>query len=135
MTTKAIVCPYCQQKAELVTGDVIYPHRPDLHQLQFWQCVPCMAYVGCHRGTTRPLGRLADAELRQAKQDAHAAFDELWKQITPAGTFDRSGAYKWLARQLGIEVRQCHIGMFDVETCRRVVAICTKQPNPDDRSE
>ena len=25
-----ITCPYCQQPAALVAGDVIYPHRPDL---------------------------------------------------------------------------------------------------------
>lgn len=121
-----MICDYCKEEVGLVGGDRIYPHRPDLFELRFWFCSDCDAWVGCHRGTTNPLGRLANAELRQAKIEAHAAFDQLWKSTTPAGTFDRSGAYKWLAEQLGISRDDCHIGMFDVEMCRRVVEVCSQ---------
>lgn len=109
-------CDYCGKPAELVTGDEIYPHRPDLSRLRFWRCEPCDAHVGCHRGTTRPLGRLANAELRRAKMAAHAAFDPLWK----SGRMSRSEAYAWLADRLGIEADVCHIGMFDVAMCELV---------------
>lgn len=119
-----MLCDYCQQPAQLVSGEAIYPHRPDLHHLRFWQCVPCDAWVGCHKGTERPLGRLANVELRTAKIAAHVAFDQLWKRTTPAGSFSRTGAYKWLAEQMGIEVEQCHIGMFDAQQCQRVVEVC-----------
>lgn len=122
-----MTCPYCNGDAQLVNGNAIYPHRPDLHHLRFWQCAPCEAYVGCHRGTERPLGRLANVELRTAKMAAHAAFDELWKRTTAAGTFDRNGAYKWVAQQLGIARADCHIGGFDVEQCQRVVEICNEK--------
>lgn len=122
----SVKCDYCNNDAQLVGGDTIYPHRPDLHHLHFWQCAPCDAYCGCHKGTTQPLGRLANAELRQAKQEVHVAFDELWKRTTPAGTFDRNGAYEWLAAQLGIKRKDCHIGMMDLETCQRVVEVCVK---------
>lgn len=118
---QAVICSYCQQPAQLVGGDVIYPHRPDLYALRFYQCEPCDAWVGCHRETAKPLGRLANAELRQAKQDAHAAFDPLWQ----SGRMKRKDAYSWLASRLGIET--AHIGEFDVETCRRVVEICQKE--------
>ena len=121
-----VTCPYCGNAAALVTGEAIYPHRPDLHNLRFWQCAPCGAYVGCHKPNkkmgfdgTQPLGRLANAELRKAKWDAHAAFDPLWK----AGRMDRRQAYGWLAKALGIAVEDCHIGEFDVATCKRVVSI------------
>ena len=119
-------CPYCGTPAELVTGAVIYPHRPDLHDRNFWHCEPCDAYVGCHqrargrRGMgdgTVPLGRLANAELRRAKQDAHAAFDPLWKK----GSMSRGAAYGWLSEAIGIPEDQCHIGMLDVAGCRAVV--------------
>ena len=116
-------CPYCNQPAALVTGAVIYPHRPDLHHKMFWQCKPCKAFVGCHdKGVgqgdgTKPLGRLANAELRQWKQRAHAAFDPVWK----ARHMSRRDAYAWLAGQLGIKAEDCHIGMFDVDQCRAVV--------------
>ncbi len=127
-----VACPYCDRPAALVGGAAIYPHRPDLFGLKFWQCEPCDAYVGCHKaGSWRfergqkirhtgiePLGRLADATLRAAKQRAHAAFDPLWK----AGRMSRPEAYAWLASALGISVDNCHIGMFDVDGCGAVVA-------------
>lgn len=116
-------CPYCNRPACLVDGVMVYPHRPDLHEKKFYICPPCDAYVGCHRGTTRPLGRLANAELRLAKIAAHAAFDPLWRnrQMT------RNAAYSWLARQLGIRREDCHVGEFDIEQCRRVVAVCEQR--------
>lgn len=117
---KLVICPYCDQPAELVTGQDVYPHRRDLWTKRFWACDPCDARCGCHGNTDQPLGRLANAELRQARMRAHAAFDPIWKR----GKKGRSAAYKWLADQLGIEPKDCHIGMFDVETCGRVVSIC-----------
>lgn len=124
-----VKCDYCGRQAELVAGDVIYPHRPDLFEKRFWRCVPCDAFVGCHApgngygDGTRPLGRLANAELRRAKMRAHAAFDPLWK----AKGMRRREAYAWLAEQLSIEFDQCHIGMFDVNRCHEVVAIVSNQ--------
>jgi hypothetical protein len=118
--SEAIKCPYCDGDAQLVWGDRIYPRRRDLFAAQFYLCIPCDAYCGCHPGSTRPLGRLANAELRKAKMEAHAAFDPTWR-----GHRSRSGAYAWLAEQLGIERKDCHIGMFDVEMCRKVVEVCT----------
>jgi len=37
----------------------------------------------------------------------------------------RTDAYGWLSRQLGIEFKSCHIGMFDVEMCQKVIEVCT----------
>ena len=125
------ICPYCGMASLLVGGDAIYPHRPDLSTLKFWQCAPCDAYVGCHKpganvdgvrsDGTLSLGRLANAELRKAKQDAHAAFDPLWRN----GCFgSRRGAYTWLAKKLGINYKACHIGMFDIAQCHSVIKYC-----------
>jgi hypothetical protein len=119
---RKVVCPYCQSQAEKVTGEKIYPHRPDLYHKTFWECEPCDAYVGCHPNTDTPLGRLADIELREAKMRAHAVFDPIWK----GGDMKRGEAYGWLAKQLGIKKQECHIGMFDVETCERVVVVCAQ---------
>lgn len=132
----APICPYCDQPSKLVTGADIYPHRRDLRKLKFWHCKPCKAWVGCHRPNrkfgydgTQPLGRLANAELRKAKSAAHAAFDPLWRgkmQRDGKGQVEaRNAGYAWLSEQLGVGVDDCHIGMFDVETCERVVAVCT----------
>ena len=116
-----VICPYCGKPAKLVTGKEIYSHRLDLYSLKFWQCAPCDAYVGCHRshhGTT-PLGRLANAELRAAKSAAHRAFDPIWKYRY----MNRSNAYSWLANKLSIPAKDCHIGMFDVADCEKVVKV------------
>ena len=115
-----VVCPYCMEPAEKVTGEAIYPHRPDLYNKMFYQCEDCEAYVGCHPGTDKPLGRLANAQLRRAKSAAHAVFDPIWKN----GSKQRGEAYAWLAAQLSIDKNDCHIGMFDVGTCQRVIEIC-----------
>lgn len=121
----APICPYCSEPARLVTGAAIYRNRPDLNNLKFWQCQPCDAYVGCHKNGdgTNPLGRLANAQLRMWKSNAHAVFDPFWKN---SGRGRRSVMYAKLARELGIEINDCHIGMFDIDTCKRVVHICAK---------
>lgn len=116
----APTCPYCGDVSEMVKGDVIYPHRPDLYKLTFYRCDPCDAHVGTHKGTITPLGRLANAALRKAKSDAHKAFDPIWR----GGYMSRKQAYLWLSQQLGIDVDDCHIAMFDIDACRRVERIC-----------
>lgn len=114
-------CDYCGRPAERAWGSTIYPNRPDLAGHRFWHCRPCGAYVGCHPHTNRPLGRLANAELRQAKVQAHKAFDPLWREHG----MTRTAAYAWLALEMGLDRGSCHIGMFDVEQCQAVVDICT----------
>lgn len=114
------ICPYCESESKCVSGDVVYPHRKDLHSKWFYQCKPCDAYVGCHPGTKNPLGRLANAELRKYKSLAHKAFDPIWKEKI----MKRSDAYKSLAAEMKINAAECHIGMFDVNQCKQVIAIC-----------
>lgn len=120
-----VICPYCNRSAVLVTGSVIYPHRPDLVAKRFWYCATDKAWVGVHPPSKRwnptglkPLGRLANAELRAAKQKAHAAFDPIWK----SGRMHRTEAYAWLAGEIGLAVADCHIGELDVDGCKAVVA-------------
>lgn len=114
-----IYCDYCGSQAELVKGDVIYHYRPDLYDLNFWWCKNCDAYVGCHKGTDKPLGRLANAELRKWKSKVHRMFDPKWKN----GNLTRADAYKWLAKKMAIEINQCHIGMFDILRCKKAIKI------------
>lgn len=117
-----VFCSYCGEVAELVKGDVIYPHREDLAHLKFWQCAPCDAYVGTHKNSKdhKPLGRLADRELRMWKQNAHALFDPIWK----SAEMGRRAAYTWLSDQMQLPYYKTHIGMFDVDQCKQVVDIC-----------
>lgn len=119
---KPVICDYCGKAAVLVSGDAIYPHRPDLNHLQFWVCKPCDARVGCHPNTGGiPLGSLANAELRKARNKAHNCFDPLWRE----GEMTRGQAYQWLSEQLGLPKSKCHIGQFDTYTCTKVVDLCS----------
>jgi len=115
------ICPYCQNEALRVTGDKLYPRRADLHTKTFYACPPCHAYVGCHPGTDRPLGALANQSLRRWRNRAHFAFDPLWKGT--GAPLSRTEAYRWLAGELGIKGEDCHIGLFDEDACRRTVEI------------
>jgi hypothetical protein len=129
MMVDPVVCPYCMTEAKLVDSAVIYHGRS---YGMAWICgryPACDAYVGCHPNSEKPLGRLADGALRKAKQRAHRAFDPLWKakmrrDHVRKGVARRAG-YEWLAKMLKISVDDCHIGMFDIATCDRVVEICT----------
>jgi hypothetical protein len=133
-----VFCDYCGNEACLTRGKDIYPNMPSVHRLSFWKCTPCQAWVGCHkRGAwtvqadgsrlvsdgTLPMGRLAKADLRDAKRRAHRAFDPLWQN---AG-LSRRVAYAWLAHQLRIPVVDCHIGEFDAARCEQVIKLCTHE--------
>lgn len=127
------VCPYCGQFSVKVGGEAIYPHRSDLFHKIFYQCQPCDAYVGSHPGQDKPLGRLANSELRTWKKRAHAAFDPIWQNRFERRSAEdakykkgmaRGGRYKKLAALMGIDTRDCHIGMFDIEKCQQVIEIC-----------
>jgi len=75
---------------------------------------------GAHQATGEPLGFPADAETRQARIRAHAAFDKLWK----GGKMNRHQAYKRLRVSMGIRKDECHIGKFTKEQCGLVVDLC-----------
>jgi len=121
-----VLCPYCGEPAVLVDSAELYHGRS---YGPAYLCRPCYAWVGCHPGTIKPLGRLANAELRKAKIAAHDAFDPLWIDGVPKGPARRK-AYQWLSEQLHIDVHKCHIGMFDVELCERTVVVCRDRNMP-----
>lgn len=120
-------CLECGAEATLTDGKAIYPHRPDLYALPFWIC-QCGAYTGCHLGTQHAKGRPAGPATREARKIAHAAFDPLWKRKAEREDMNihraRGKGYKWLAAQLGLETKHCHIGDMDRETALRAAEIC-----------
>ncbi len=114
-------CDYCGQLAHLVDSSLVYGRSYGL----IYYCAPCRAWVGVHKGTNKPLGRLANAELREWKKKAHAAFDLLWK----GGRMRRNEAYDWLSEQMKLPKKHTHIGMFDVDECKKVIEICNYERN------
>lgn len=120
MSVSEIPCPYCGGVALHVSGDVIYPHRPDLSSLGFYLCQPCNAYVGCHKGTLKPLGTPAKAELRKLRSSCHEKFDKLWREVGN-GNRARTQAYSMLSAILGVE--ELHFGSSNEELATRALSI------------
>lgn len=135
MTAKRFACPTCGEMPILTDGSRIYARRPDLHDKPMWQCKACPdTYVGCHPGTTDPLGFPAYPDLRRARSLLHdQRLDPLWKNAPDTGGYSivgdderkliqrlaRGRVYGFLASRLGIERDDCHTAQFDIETCRR----------------
>ncbi len=137
----AAIAPDCGEcgpmgRVALVKGADIYPSRRELWvevdgaDKHWWKC-RCGAYTRCARGTLRSLGTPAGAETRQARIAAHGAFDPLWQKrqrldgITAKAA--KAKGYKWLAAQLGIDPKDCHIAMMDARMARRVVDVCKRR--------
>lgn len=118
-------CPYCGKDTEWVSDTEIYSRS---YGGMIYLCRDCDAYVGVHKNEQdKSLGRLANKELREAKIQAHASFDDLWKRKIAKGFSKgkaRASAYKWLSKEMGTEPEFTHIGMFDVEQCNKVVELC-----------
>lgn len=122
LQAKAIIgdiCPYCKKPPVYVDSKEIYGVS---HGMMFL-CRPCKAYCGVHPNTNIPLGRLANKSLREWRIKAHAAFDPLFK----SNYMTRPEAYAWLSFNLKLPIIVTHIGMFGVDTCKKVVELCKKE--------
>lgn len=117
---RRVKCPYCQQLAKFVDSKVIYRKSYGM----IYICFPCDARVGIERGTDKPLGTLANKELREARKRAHAAFDPLWKK--KGRKKSRGKMYRLLADAMNIQVQRSHIAMFDVIQCQQVFAFASR---------
>lgn len=122
---REVICNYCKKSAELVTGADIYPHRRDLTHRKLWQCKPCDAYVGCHEGTEKPYGSLANKETREARMLAHSEFDKLWL-LSPNRHKARSAAYAWLSDQM-LSHTLVHISGMTADQCYEVIDLLKKK--------
>lgn len=78
------ICRYCGGAVHLVPAAKVYgpaaAKRLGLEREKFYQCQNCNARVGCHKGSTRPLGNLANEALRMKRMETHQVFDNFWKE-------------------------------------------------------
>ena len=70
--------------------------RLGIEREKFYQCQNCNARVGCHKGTTRPLGNLANETLRLKRKETHQIFDSFWRERG----MTRTQGYHWMAKKL-----------------------------------
>lgn len=91
------ICPNCQKIAQEVKTK--YGLRNKCCDLWSWDRHP-----------------LVDAETHAARNEAHKAFDNLWK----SGATSRGNSYRLLREALGISKEQCHMKLMDAATAKRV---------------
>lgn len=110
------ICRYCGGKIILTSTNAIYAKGNE----HIYLCTNCNAYVGCHKGTTRPLGKVANAALRMKRQETHGIFDAFWN----TRRWSRSDAYAWLSKSMGLSEGDAHIGNFEMDECEQVIHLC-----------
>lgn len=120
-------CPYCGNASEYVSGASIYNGR--FSDRMFYVCWTCDARIGTHKHKPeKALGSLANGRLRKRRMLAHKYFDPIWKAVQAKYNVPkhvaRNTTYKWLASELELDVKYCHIGMFDLEMCDKVINLC-----------
>lgn len=117
------VCPYCGAGTKVVSEEFIYGKSYKNKSMICCNNFPkCDSYCGTHKEDGISLGRLANSELRQYKKVTHDWFDRIWmeKHMT------RDEAYDWLSEKLGLPEEFCHVGMFNIKTCKKAIQVCIK---------
>lgn len=112
-------CPYCHRPAQFLTSLEYYGRD---FGSNVYACIPCGASVGTHRRSKRPLGTMANAELRGLRKQAHHLFDPLWRNKL----MGRKAAYKILRKMMGLSKEQAHIGMFNKGQCLVLIEILSR---------
>lgn len=110
-------CPFCN-------GDVVFTSNKELYGKEYgngkcYLCRNCKASVGTHNGTKRPLGVMANKEMKVLKKACHDLFDYVWK----SRKLSRGRAYSILADQLDISQKDCHFGYFQIDMLIKSITI------------
>lgn len=120
---KHIVKCHCGARAVLRQSTYIYGNHAKDGYLYVCSRYPvCDSYVGAHTKSRKPMGFLANGELRSKRIQAHRAFDRLWK----SGLMTRSQAYIWMQAKFSLNGEQAHIALFSEYMCDQLIAVCSQ---------
>lgn len=81
----------------------------------------CDSYIGAHKKSMRPMGTMADSDLRNKRIEAHRALDAIWKN----GYMTKHSTYIWLQNRLNLREKDTHIGKFSYYLCEQTIRECT----------
>ena len=88
-----IYCPYCGAEAKLRPASVVYKENTIDETAYLFVCdryPVCDSYVNAHKDSKRPMGTLANSELRNRRILAHRALATIWEN----GVMTKEQAYK-----------------------------------------
>lgn len=95
------ICRYCGGTIRLVPAETVYgasTGRLGKRNEKIYQCQNCNARVGCHKGTNRPLGNVANEMLRLKRIETHQIFLEA-ETDQPGGGLQMAGGKNESARR------------------------------------
>jgi len=107
-----MICPYCKKETVWCENKEVYGKNYGKSYM-IYLCKPCDAYVGCHNNTKRPLGTMANKELRMWRGKAHANIDPIWK----SGKMTRKDMYGFLSKTFGFDI---HVAESDIDMCKKL---------------
>ena len=120
-----LYCPYCGRQAVLRPATYVYGERNLDPENYLYVCggyPACDSYIGVHKKSLRPMGTLADGNLRHKRIEAHRALNE----VINAGVMTKHGLYIWLQNRLCLSETEMHIGKFSYFRCEETIRECKK---------
>ncbi len=123
MKKHSVLCPYCNQQAVLRPANYVYGISPASTGKHLYVCrnwPKCDAYVSAHRKDLRPMGQLANGELRNRRILAHRAL-ERYRKVTG---MNKQELYVWLRTKLYLHIDDAHVAKFSLEQCSQVIDLC-----------
>lgn len=118
-----LYCPYCGAKARLTTCREIYGDTATEPDELVYVCgnyqKGCDAYVKTYKGTNKPYGNLANAQLRKRRILAHRSMD----QVIKAGIMDKHTIYDYLETTFNTPRGKFHIGSSGEYYCDETIRI------------
>lgn len=118
-----VICPYCGKKAVLRPASYLYADKkifdPDG---MFYVCSgypDCDAYVSANKKNQKPLGKMANGELRHLRIEAHRALREIWQR----GYMTQASTYHWLSAKMGLHFKETHIAKFNTYFCEETIRL------------
>jgi hypothetical protein len=80
----------------------------------------CRGSVGAHPNGS-PLGSVPDSVTSPLRIQCHSIIDPLWRYEDLRGkqrNEKRNSVYKWVGKIMGMDRKDCHVGMFSADQCR-----------------
>lgn len=112
-------CPYCYGEPEFSSSLEFYGVD---YGSSVYYCVECDARVGTHKGSDKPLGTLANSDLRKLRMTCHNLIDPYWR----IGKYKRGTVYRRLSKAMELPQELTHIAMFDEEQCKKLIGFFKK---------
>lgn len=120
-----MACPYCGGRVNYASNGIIYG-RPfgDGFVYVCANFPECDSYVGAHGDKAdksqryKPFGTLANKPLREIRRSVHAMIDPYHR----LKIMKRREIYRVIAGLLKLPASKTHVGMLDVDQCKKVLS-------------